>query len=378
MTWQYGYRYMDNIIAVAGDPGGANALAPIIEALTHDPTVHLHPFAYNEACTIWRMRGIDFETLPENFQDNEITRILQDIRPRLLLAATSYNTKEYEKYFIKAARDQNIPSLSILDFWALYSVRFNDEKGNLVFLPDRIAVMDEQAKMEMIGEGFEPEKLVITGQPAFDELKFWKQKFNHDSRKKIHNNLGIHKDNLIVVFVSEPYVNDAPGEMFYPGYRKEDVLNTLIEILDEINDQCDRNIVLVIRPHPRENPRDFDKYKGLSIRVIVSEEDHSRNIVMSADLVSGMTSNLLVESCYLGCIVVSLQPNACTDDPVITNRSGHSIGVFDKKYFKPVIQKLLLDTQTRKEMKQKLASFQTDGKAVQRIVNIIHSMIKTD
>jgi hypothetical protein len=375
---QLGDCEMITIIAVGGDPGGANALAPVIEALSRDPTVQVHPYAYNEACTVWKNGGIVFETLPEIPRDEEITKILQEIKPSLLLVATSHNTKEYEKYFIKAAREQNIPSLSILDFWALYSVRFNDKKGNLVFLPDRIAVMDEQAKMEMIGEGFEPEKLVITGQPAFDELNYWKQQFNQDIKWKIRNRLGIKKDDLVVLFVSEPYVGDAPGEMFYPGYKKEDVLHSLIEELNDINNDCDRDIVLVIRPHPRENPRDFDQYKGSSIKVVISEEDHSRNIVMSADLVTGMTSNLLVESCYLGCIVVSLQPNPCLDDPVITNRSGHSIGVFDKKDFKPVIQKLLLDSTTRKEMKKKLETFRTDGKAVQRIINIIHFMSKPD
>lgn len=369
---------MVNIIAVAGDPGGANALAPIIEALLCDPAVRIHPFAYNEACSLWKTRGIVFEKLPEIPQQDSILRILRNINPGLLILATSHNVKEYEKYFIKNSWEQKVPTLSILDFWSFYSVRFNDQNGNLVYIPDKIAVMDQRAKTEMIREGFKPETLAITGQPAFDELQLWKQKFHQETGKKILRSLGIMHEELVVVFASEPEVDNGPGDPFYPGYKKDDVLRTLIHVLDEIKNESGRDIVLVVRPHPRENPRDFDKYKGLSIRVVISEEDQSRDIVMSADLVTGMTTNLLIEACYLGCIVVSFQPNICLKDPMITNRSGHSIGVFDEKDFKPVIQKLLLDSATRNEMRKRLETFQTDGKAVQRIVTIIHDMIKTN
>ncbi len=368
---------METIVVVAGDPGGANALAPVIEALSRDPNVGLHPFAYNEACTLWKNRGIAFEPLPEIPLLDHLLQTLRNLNPDLILCATSHNVKEFEKFFVTAARELNIPTLSVLDFWSFYAVRFNDRKGQLAFLPDRIAIMDERARSEMILEGFKPERLTITGQPAFDELQSWKQGFKLDTRKKIRHDIGIGNNELVIVFASEPEVDTGPGDPFYPGYKKDDVLRTLIRALDEISHESGRDIVLVIRPHPRENPRDFDKYKKVSIRVEISESEHSRNIVMAADLVTGMTTNLLIEACYLGCIVVSLQPGLCLNDPIITNRSGHSVGVFDKKDFKPVIQKLLLESATRNEVRKRLKTFQTDGKAVQRIVTVIHDMMKT-
>jgi hypothetical protein len=368
---------MQTIVVVAGDPGGANALAPVIEALLRDPEVDLHPFAYNEACTLWKNRGISYVPLPETPRMDYVTKTLMTHKAGVILLATSHNVKEFEKYFVTAARELRIPTLSVLDFWSFYSVRFNNREGRLAYLPDRIAVMDERAESEMIREGIKPELLTITGQPAFDELQSWKCRYNLENRNKIRRDLDISDNDLMVIFASEPEVDTGPGDPFFPGYKKDNVIRTLVQVLDEISHESGRDIVLVIRPHPRENARDFDKYKTLPVRVEISESDHSRNIVMAADLVTGMTTNLLVEACYLGCIVVSLQPGLCLQDPMITNQSGHSVGLFDEKDFKPVIQKLLLNFATRKEMKDRLETFQTDGKAVQRIVTVIHDLMKT-
>lgn len=366
------------ILVAGGDPGGANALAPVIEAMSKDPTLAIYPFAYNEAGNIWKARGIAVIEIPDRPNNGFFLDIMRDIHPDLLLTATSYNTKEYEKCFIKVAKKSGIPSICVMDFWSYYSVRFSNQEGDRIFLPDRIAVMDERAKEEMIKEGFSPESLVITGQPAYDDLGLWRRRFNNEKRINIINDIGVEPGNLIVVFASEFQFGPVSGEQWYQGYKTEEVLNTLINALDTISEETHKKITLVIRPHPRENPRDFDNYLGCRIQVIVSEKDHSRNLVMASDLVTGMTTNLLIEACYLGCIVASLQPGPRQNDPVITNRLGFSRGVYDKKEFKPVIQQLLLDTVTRREMEKKLTTFQTDGQAASRIINLIHHMLKNN
>lgn len=367
---------MNSIFVVGGDPGGANALIPVIEALFHDSSFEVHTYAYNEACTLWKHRGLKFSALPDKFPDENIQEILQYNKPDLLLLSTSYNSKNFEKHFIKIAQEKKIPSISILDFWSFYSMRYNDHKGNLAYLPDVIAVMDEIAKDEMIKEGFDPVILKITGQPAYDDLINWKQEFNQKIKIRIRNNLGIHEEDIVVLFASEPDVDNGIGDPFYPGYKKSEIIQELIKTLIDINNNLKLNIILLIRPHPRENIRDYNQYAGFPLRIIVSAEDQPRNIVMSVDLVAGMTTNLLVEACYLGCIVVSLQPNLCLIDPVITNRLGYSVGVFNTKDFNSVIQKLLFDSKIRDEMKSRLETIHTDGKAVERIMNIIYSIIE--
>ena len=107
-----------------------------------------------------------------------------------LLTATSANGIDLEKLFLGAARRLGVPALAVLDFWSNYRQRFSDQRDNLIYLPDRIAVMDEHARTEMIAEGFAPELLSVTGQPAFDALEPAQQRFTPDARAAVRAQLG--------------------------------------------------------------------------------------------------------------------------------------------------------------------------------------------
>jgi hypothetical protein len=67
---------------------------------------------------------------------------------------------DLEKQFIAQARDRRVPSVTVLDFWMNYAPRFADADGELSCMPDRIAVMDEQARSEMRAAGFESARIV--------------------------------------------------------------------------------------------------------------------------------------------------------------------------------------------------------------------------
>ena len=242
------------IVALSGDPGGANALAPVIDALRGSGQVQVGARAYRQAVGVWQKRGMSFDTVDETVEP-EIPEGTQ-----LVLTSTSLNGVDLEKRLIVEARSRGIPSITLLDFWSNYRRRFSSDGATLDCLPEKIAVMDAQAQTEMIAEGFDAERLVVTGQPAFDRLAHWRSGFTPEDRTAVRARLGVGPGELLVVFASQPFFMfrgsgvDLPE---YPGYDERSVAALLVKALERIAGESHRGVTLVIRLHPREEAASF-------------------------------------------------------------------------------------------------------------------------
>ncbi|PKL70352.1 MAG: hypothetical protein CVV30_03055 [Methanomicrobiales archaeon HGW-Methanomicrobiales-1] len=362
------------VIVVSGDPGGANAAAPVIIRLINDDRVKVMAFAYREACNLWKEKNIPFTQLPDNTTVLSASEILSKCNAKLLFTSTSWNQQEFEKTFLLVARRLSIPSIAIIDYPSNYTIRFSDITGNPVYLPDKIAVMDATTRDEMVSEGFEPDIIMVTGQPAYDDLGSWKSAFSTEKREALRKKLGVNPGELLVVFASEPLFSGTPSRPSYPGYTKKEVLHSVISALDEIQRTCNQKITLIIRPHPRENPNEFAGELGERIHIIISTTGNSREIIMAADLVTGMTTALLVEACYLGCIVVSVQPGLIQKDILPTNRLGYSYPIYSVENVTPVLRTLLLDSHRRNKVYENISKIRSDGNATGRVVQQIYVM----
>ena len=153
---------------LAGDPGGGAALIPVIQQLISEQKTNVHVYAYRQSTNLFRRQKIPFWALPETTTLDDFRSLLERHRTSVILTATSVNGIDLEKKLIAAAKDADIPSLAVLDFWTNYRARFEDKHKQLTFLPDRIAVMDQRAVTEMGRLGFPVNQLIITGQPALD------------------------------------------------------------------------------------------------------------------------------------------------------------------------------------------------------------------
>lgn len=368
---------MRSVVAVCGDPGGANAVAPVLKLLTRQARVTVRALAYNEARGLWAEQGIAVEDLPSDLSHSAIIDTLREASVGLLLTGTSMNSVELEKQFIAAAHEVGLPSLAVLDFWSNYKSRFSDPNGDLVYLPDRIAIMDDDARTEMIREGIDSTLLVVTGQPAFDSLASDREAFTAERRTLMREELGLGRDDLVVLFASQPLAQVCgvdPSNQRYPGYDERKVAKSLVTALERITDRAERPITLVIRPHPRESLDSFSEYRSDAVRISVSNKGSGREMAMAADLVTGMNTNLLLEACYLGCIVVSLQPGLRLPDVLPTNRSGLSRPVYREEEIEPVLEEMLLHSEARTAAKARLAGLQFDGSAAQRVLELAYRM----
>jgi hypothetical protein len=363
------------IVAVGGDPGGANALAPVIDLLRATHRVRVEARAYRHACALWQKRGVAFQQLDEQAE------VSLPADAQLVLTSTSLNGLDLEKRFIDAARLQGVPSVSVLDFWSNYRGRFSAGDDSLDCVPNRIAVMDTQARDEMIAEGFEPKQLVVTGQPAFDDLANWHAAFTPEKRQAVRQKLGVMEDELLVVFASQPFSAFAGTDSSLPQYRGFDersVAAQLLKALEDAATDSHHRVTLIIRPHPRENADSFDHLRSAVVPVRVTMDGDARETVAAADLVVGMNTVLLIEACYLGCVVVSLQPGLVGTDPLPTNRLGFSRAVYSDQQIAPTIRGLLLDESARRRVTENLEHFQVDGNAAKRVAELVLSLLPTN
>ncbi|OIQ88338.1 hypothetical protein GALL_297750 [mine drainage metagenome] len=333
---------LPTIVAICGDAGGANAVAPVIEMLRAEGQVSVTAFAYLQARTLWAERGLDFVEVSEKLNISGALSLLR--QAGLVLTGTSVNRAELEKSFIEAARQSHIPSLAVLDFWANYALRFSDEDGGLNYLPDRIAVMDEQSRTEMISEGIDEGLIVITGHPALDTLEAYRNGFSFTRRATIREALGVGEEELLVLFASQPasfFENstDVPP----PWLDRDRILKALLTALEELQRQHRKGIVLAVRPHPRESSLFFDRIVSQSLRVVLQVGGDAREIAMSADLVVGMETMYLVEAAYLGRATLSIRLDLPLPDTFPPNRSGLTCPVYREDGIKPAVEKILFD-----------------------------------
>jgi len=367
------------ILALCGDAGGAAAVAPVITRLREEGH-EVIALAYAQAPEVWGSRKMPFASIPDTATtDTAIQERIRSVAPDILLVGTSVNGVDLEKAFTVAARHDGVPVLAVLDFWSNYAARFADEAGQLTALPNRIAVMDAQARDDMLQSGFPAEVLVVTGQPAFDDLAPWKKAFTDDDAAAVRAELGCDLEEKLVLFLSQPikaFYGPDVERAGHPGFTEEDVFKLLVNGLDEL--ACSRNLSvrLVVLRHPRETGAVWRAARAEQVKVQPAPEHVAvRAMLVASDLVAGMNTVLLVDACYLGCVTLALQPGLQTPDTLPVSRSGLCATVYDEQELPRVLASVLLDENVREAMRRRLQACTPPGGAAERVLSELLDLV---
>jgi hypothetical protein len=173
----------------------------------------------------------------------------------------------------------------------------------------------------MVKEGLPVELISVCGQPYFESVIQFK--FTPRQQEKFCNQHSILSNDFLVVFASEPITKmygDAARS--YWGYTELSVLNHLIDALESSNLTVNKDVVLLVRPHPKESRLALSKVLNRlkKIRYCI-DKDTSQWIIMSrANLVCGMSSMFLIESMLLNKPILSIQIGLACNDPFILSR----------------------------------------------------------
>ncbi len=255
------------VLFSAQDPGGRNAILPVVEMLKADGA-----------------------------------EVGGDIKnPDIFIAGTSAGDSLDKKIMMTLG---DIPSLYVLDFWLNYWQRFSTtDKKDFVYLPSKICIMDDIAKEEMIAEGFPAERLVITGNPHFDHFA--------------DNIMSENEDENRILFISQPLssVASLPGfsQILYDEYA---TLKDVVSVLETLPKQY----YLSLRLHPKEPADKYEEFLGPRVRR--ATEPTLEEALSGSGLIVGISSPVLMQAVAAGKRVLSYEPKIYGKDPLVSNRMG--------------------------------------------------------
>ena len=296
---------MNKILFSASDPGGGNAILPVIHELQKQK-IELFGIVDGPSKEIFNREKINFLDA-QLINPNQLAEILSAFNPDLFVSGTSWGAT-IDKQILLWCKNQAVKSIYVLDFWTNYWQRFSREGKDFYFLPDYICVMDDLAKKAMCAEGFSSDILVVTGNPHFDH-------FIDD----------IQNDKEItgrILFVSQPLRHLGAQETIEEyGY---DEYKTLGDLLKAMRD-APRNFELIIRLHPKEDACKFDSLMAVNgVRVAKDDLSNVQESISRSELVIGMNSMVLFQAAIAGKNVISYQPGLKREDSLISNQLGFS------------------------------------------------------
>jgi hypothetical protein len=333
------------LLALAGDAGGAHALAPVIKKLKKMSGVGVDCRAYAAALVLWEKESlapVQISGMPEDPYD-------------AFLLGTSVQPECWELKLVEHARSRSIRTICMMDSWENYWKRFTGPVGQRI-LPDRIAVTDEKVKAEMEKSNFPADRLFITGNPAFEGLRsFSTPAKKRESRRRLATKIGLAWNTLIFLYVSQPL--SQLWDRAVLGFLENEVSDTVVLAIDRLLKIHDCRGCLVYLLHPRERgvvpclPA-IDGSR-LGIHVWNGTDVDSREIIMGCDLVIGMNSIMLMEACLLGKTVISYLPGIRIPDTLPCNRFGWSRPAYAKEDLESSLESEIY-SDTAKERRQEI------------------------
>jgi hypothetical protein len=208
----------------------------------------------------------------------------------------------FELNCLKTAKQKNIYTISFIDHWVNFKLRFTDSNGELTF-PNEIWVVDEKAKQLAVEEGLPPELIKVTGNPYHYYLKHeWKPFWEG---KSYLSSLNITPNALHIVFAPDPLSLRNKKER--TGFSEEEALHDILDVISNFNDE---NLFLIVKCHPLQPleilAKEIEKTEWPNVSLIKNAD--SLELINIADLVIGFYSNFLLDAKAMGKKVVRYFP----------------------------------------------------------------------
>ncbi len=217
-----------------------------------------------------------------------MTRILEKLRPDLVVVT---NSPRAERAAVIAARNLGIPSVCIVDLFAVDEVRW-------IGAPDyaqRVCVLNEGVRDFLIAAGRAPEHVVVTGNPAFDALR---GAGNAEQRRALRQRQGWDQRRVVLwPSQAEPAIHPFDGSPGDPALPHR-VLASLVQWTLRRDDA-----VLCVRPRAGEPAPDVPA----SDRIVVTGQDWALpELLHATDVVVTLTSTVGLEGHLCGARLIQV------------------------------------------------------------------------
>ncbi len=346
----------------------------------------------------------------------QVEMTMHKIDPDLLVVGHDLNHPE--RYFVRYAKENNIPSLLIAhaissDFyfkeyglapWWKPNIFIRPDQNSLkintshvlngiyrLFLTNimnhplkkiicaygggettKVAYWGSYQKKIWVKWGGDPNKMEVTGYPGYDVL-FQKYKiFDDEIKKQMLNKLGIVNNNKIILFTTQSTVEERIQTL-------EERKKFTVDIVGETF-KVDK-VILIVKVHPKQEISEYDYLKGSNNKkVIIVQDFELHDLILISDLLITHTSTTAMDAilCNKPVITVNFKD---TSEPYPYASSGAAIGVYQKRKLKNAVEGALYDEKVQKELVNNRSKFiddhiyKFDGKSTKRVIDLIEQII---
>jgi hypothetical protein len=296
------------VLLACRDTGAANALARVAQHLL-GKDVDCTVFAMGPAVEVFLSAGIVPARMFRRPVDRaEVWRIVREVGPSVILQGTSLDSWE-ERWLTEAARDGDVRCVALVDWWSNFARRFSSPgTSDLRYLPDAVAVPDDDARDGCLAQGIPRVLLHVTGNPYWDHLATLPEGALCGAGRTTRAKMGVPGDAMLSLLVSSNLRN-LDLDL---GYTERDFFRSIAP-LPEFTDRG-KPIRWAVKPHPGESAEELGwLLEHFALEAIMIAGIPAFDSVAASDCVLGMCSSVLFEASVMGKKVVSLQPGLRRD-----------------------------------------------------------------
>jgi len=231
-----------------------------------------------------------------------------------------------------------------------------------------IAVAGSWEKQALVERDVSPDKVVITGSPVI-RLSLG----NKDRALSLRQSLGIGVKDKVILFLTSSQVEH--------GWWTEDMRNEFINgVVEAVSSLLNESVHLVVKIHPIERLAHYENLlmgKQAIIRkdIVLADAINISDVV----LISGSSTTVLEAGVLQKPVVLLKVFNEIDLVPYV--EMGLAVGVYSLGELKPIVEGLLYNQESRERCLNRAKLFYdsnsefTDGKATERIADLIESMV---
>jgi len=303
-------------------------------------------------------------------------RMMKAEKPDLILLQDEYGIERC--YLVIAGKLESIPTLAVqhgvIHPYHEGYMHTQDEispegsiKSPYYPIPDKTAVYGYYHKNLLTKISAYPEdSVVVTGQPRYDVLYYADKIYD---KGKFLKEYKINPSHKIILWTTQCH-----------GISNKENIKNFKAVFETVQNLKD--VALVIKQHPgegRKYTKMIKKYlSNYKINAIITPKDSdTHEQLFVCDLMITRHSTTAMEAIALNKPVIVLNLSG-EPDPVEYVKEGVALGVYDEEDLKPTIEKLLKDDSELARNREKYIEkylYKIDGKATERVVNLIEEMI---
>jgi hypothetical protein len=302
-------------------------------------------------------------------------QMLEKERPNLILMETEF--ANVQRALVIAGKLKGIPTLAIqhgyftpVDKEYMYAKNEVSPEGSVKSpycpIPDKTAVYGYYHKDLLTKMSAYPvDSVVVTGSPRYDSLYYADKIYN---KNKIFKQLNLDLSKKMILWTAQTH-----------GFPLDENEKNVLAVYDAVKSL--KNVQLVIKLHLSEDQRApvYKKDKYFKPMILSGKAD-TYALLYACDLMITRHSTTAMEAVALNKPVIVLNLSG-EPDPVEYVKEGIALGVYKEEDLKPAIEQLLKDNSELAKNRENFIKkylYKIDGKASERVVQLIKEMIKEE